>query len=192
MEIRQPLRAALLNGPLLDAALPRLPETIARVLDSSTHTTFSPNVITGGVKTNVVADSAEVVVDIRTMPGDSGPEVRAMLGDAAGDLWPSVEITQEGDNPSTSSPVGTPLWDVLAKVTASLVPGAGIVPYGLFGATDARFFRRKGVIAYGYGIYSAPFDRFASMFHGNDERVDQKSLALSAQLWESTARMFLG
>ena len=64
----------------------------------------------------------------------------------------------------------------------------------LFGATDARFFRRKGVVAYGYGLKSAriPYNEFSQMFHGNDERVDQDSLRLSAELWEQVAREFLG
>ena len=30
------------------------------------------------------------------------------------------------------------------------------------------------------------------MFHGNDERVDQESLALSTQLWEAVARDLIG
>ena len=30
------------------------------------------------------------------------------------------------------------------------------------------------------------------MFHGNDERVDQESLALSTQLWEAVARDLVG
>lgn len=192
IELAQPLRVALLNGPLFDTALPRLPLPMARVLDASTHTTFSPNILRGGTKTNIVADSAEMTIDIRTMPGDGGAEVREMLREAAGDLWPSVEILEEGENPATESPARTPLWDVLEKATAALVPGARPVPFALFGATDARFFRRKGVTAYGYAIYTEPFDKFASMFHGNDERVDQKSLGLSAQLWERTARTLLG
>jgi hypothetical protein len=29
------------------------------------------------------------------------------------------------------------------------------------------------------------------MFHGNDERVDQESLALSTQMWEAVARDLL-
>jgi len=64
----------------------------------------------------------------------------------------------------------------------------------LMGATDARFFRRKGVVAYGYGLLSEriPFDQFAQMFHGNDERVDQESLRLSAELFEQVAREFIG
>ena len=193
IEVAPPIRAALVRRRLFDAALPRLPLGIARVFDAATHTTFSPNLINGGVKINVIADTAEITVDIRTMPGDGGQEVREMLRDAVGDLWSSVEVLAEGDNEATESPLGTPLWACLERTTAEIVPGARVVPYVLFGATDARFFRRKGVTAYGYAIYSAriPYDRFSAMFHGNDERVDQESLGLSARLWEQTARALL-
>jgi hypothetical protein len=30
------------------------------------------------------------------------------------------------------------------------------------------------------------------MFHGNDERVDQETLRLMSELWEQTAREFVG
>jgi acetylornithine deacetylase/succinyl-diaminopimelate desuccinylase-like protein len=194
IEVPAPLRAALQNATLFDAALPRLPRGVARMFDAATHTTFSPNILRGGIKTNVIADSAEVVIDIRTMPGDEGPEVRKMLADAAGELWSSVEILEEGDNPATESPTATPLWDALQRTTAALIPGARVVPYLMFGATDARFFRRKGVTAYGYAIFSGriSYDEFSAMFHGNDERVDQESLGLSAQLYERIARDLLG
>ena len=58
---------------------------------------------------------------------------------------------------------------------------------------DARFFRRRGVVAYGYGLLSdrIPFREFAKLFHGNNERVDQESLRLTTELWEQTAREFL-
>ncbi len=62
------------------------------------------------------------------------------------------------------------------------------------GATDNRFFRRKGAVAYGYGLMSPTLtmSQFRSMFHGRDERVHVESLRLSAELWERTAREFLG
>lgn len=194
IELPAPLRAGLVNGPLFDAALPHLPIGVARMFDAVTHTTFSPNIIRGGVKANVVPDSAEVVIDIRTMPGDGGPEVREMLRDAAGELWASVEVLEEGENDATESPSPTPLWESLERTTATLVPGGRMVPYVLSGATDARFFRRKGVTAYGYALLSGriSYDEYGLMFHGNDERVDQESLGLSAQLWERTARDLLG
>ena len=61
------------------------------------------------------------------------------------------------------------------------------------GATDARFFRRLGKIAYGFGLFSRVlnFEDFATMFHGDDERVDVASLGLSARLYEALARDLL-
>ena len=117
-----------------------------------------------------------------------------MLRDAIGEeLWKDIEIVAEGDNPASESPLRSPLWDTLTKVSRKLVPGSETVPFLIVGATDARFFRRRGVVAYGYGLLSdrIPFREFAKLFHGNNERVDQESLRLTTELWEHTAREFL-
>src|SRR6266571_2491094 len=172
-------------------ALDRGPEGTAPMFYAATRTTFSPNIAHSGVKLNVIPDSAEVDIDIRTIAGDDGPKVREMLREAIGDdLWKDVEITAEGDNPASESPTRTPLWDTLTKVTQKLVPGAETIPFLIVGATDARYFRRKGVTAYGYGLMSEriSFKDFAKMFHGNNERIDQESLRLSTELFEQTAR----
>jgi acetylornithine deacetylase/succinyl-diaminopimelate desuccinylase-like protein len=188
-----PQRALLRTAPGLELALGRMPVGVARMLHAATHTTFSPNVMHAGVKTNVVPDTAEAQIDIRTLPGVDGSAVHAMLRDAAGDLWRSVEITDEGDNPATESPADTPLWRALTSATERLVPGATTIPFLVVGATDARFFRRKGVTAYGYGLFSEriPFEQFATMFHGRNERIDQASLRLMAGLWDGTVRDLL-
>ena len=75
-------------------------------------------------------------------------------------------------------------------VAATSMTGDGPVTVG---ATDARFFRRSGSVAYGFGLFSRKlsFDDYASMFHGNDERVDVESLGLSEQLWEAVAHDLL-
>lgn len=188
-------RLALTNAATFDMALDRGPEGTAPMFYAATRTTFSPNIAHSGVKLNVIPDSAEVDIDIRTIAGDDGPKVREMLREAIGDdLWKDVEITAEGDNPASESPTRTPLWDTLTKVTQKLVPGAETIPFLIVGATDARYFRRKGVTAYGYGLMSEriSFKDFAKMFHGNNERIDQESLRLSTELFEQTARAFVG
>ncbi len=45
-------------------------------------------------------------------------------------------------------------------------------------ATDARFFRDRGVVCYGAGLFddSVSFSEFLDMFHGNDERISVRSL----------------
>ncbi|MEK7284768.1 MAG: peptidase M20 family protein, partial [Chloroflexota bacterium] len=80
------------------------------------------------------------------------------------------------------------------RVTERLLPGSTTVPFLIVGATDARFFRRKGVTAYGYGLLSdaISFGEFAAMFHGRNERIDQTSLGLMVDLWDGTARELLG
>ena len=64
-------------------------------------------------------------------------------------------------------------------------PGAPLIPSLIVGATDARFYREKGAVAYGAGLFSDRVSSgdFMSRFHGHDERVDVDSLALTTQLW---------
>jgi acetylornithine deacetylase/succinyl-diaminopimelate desuccinylase-like protein len=187
-------RMALTNAATFDAALDRLPAGADKMMYAATRTTFSPNIAHSGVKLNVIPDSAEVDVDIRLLPGDEGDGVRKMLRDAAGDLWKDIEIVAEGDNPATESPRDTPLWRALTKVTQQLIPDSTTVPFLVVGATDARFFRRKGVVAYGYGLMShqIPFGEFSKLFHGNNERVDLDTLKLMTPLWEGAIREMVG
>jgi len=188
-----PTRRVLTSARLIDRALPTLAPGVARFVHACTHTTVAPTVLRGGVKINVIADTAEVQIDIRTLPGESREDVHRMLAKAIGDLWSECEIVREIDRPATVSSVETPLYDVIAEVSAKLVPQARLVPYIFPAATDARFLRPLGVVGYGFGLMSEriPFDRFFSMFHGNDEHVDVESLRLSTELWEQVARRFL-
>ncbi len=62
------------------------------------------------------------------------------------------------------------------------------------GGTDARFFREKGAVAYGFGLFSPAmtYEGFAARFHGHDERVDVESLRLSTEMWIALVRDLIG
>ncbi|MFM8973328.1 MAG: M20/M25/M40 family metallo-hydrolase [Actinomycetota bacterium] len=184
----------LLDPERVDAVCDELPVGMARQAHACTHTTFAPTVISGGTKTNVIPDHVELEVDVRSLPGQTARELERMLADALGELAAHVEISPFEDNPSTVSPADTPLWDAMERVAGRLVPGSALVPYFSVGATDARFFRRDGAVAYGFGLFSRRigFEEFGSMFHGNDERVDIDSLVLSTRLFEGLAAELLG
>ena len=186
--------ARLLDADTLHDFCEELPIGLARQAHACTHTTFAPTIIHGGTKTNVIPDRVDVEVDIRTLPGQDGGDIKKMLADALGDLAAHVEITPFDENMSTSSPADTPLWDAMGRVSSRLVEGSALVPFLTVGATDARFFRRAGSIAYGFGLFSRKlsFDDYATMFHGNDERVDVDSLVMSTRLWEALAQDVLG
>lgn len=169
---------------------------LAREAHACTHTTFSPNVARGGTKVNVIPDRVEIDVDIRSLPGIEAPEVDALLADALGDLAARVTVESPPNRRrgGTLSPFDTPLVHVLAKVATALVPGSQIVPGITTGGTDAKFFRWKGIPSYGFGLHSTriPYTEYPLMFHGHDERVDTESLRLSALMWETVCREFLG
>lgn len=188
------LTHALLDADTFTELCHGLPLGLARQAHACTHTTFAPTVMRAGTKTNVIPDRVDLEIDIRTLPGQTGDEVRAQLAEIVGaDLAPSVEVISANDDPSTASPIDTPLWDALQRVTDRLAPGSKNIPFLTVGATDARFFRRLGATAYGFGLFSPriTFEEFAVMFHGDDERVDQESLRLTTELWAALAADFL-
>jgi acetylornithine deacetylase/succinyl-diaminopimelate desuccinylase-like protein len=187
------LAAPLLDPDRIDEALAGLPVGMARQFHACTHMTVAPTVAQGGTKTNVIPDRVDLQLDIRTLPGQQLPEVQAMLDAALGDLADRVELMAAHDDPATESPVDTPLWDALGRATQAVYAGSHLVPMLSVGATDARFFRRLGTTAYGFGLFSRKlsFEDYGKMFHGDDERVDVESLRLSTDLWEAVARDLL-
>jgi acetylornithine deacetylase/succinyl-diaminopimelate desuccinylase-like protein len=187
--------AAALTDPerVLEAAASLEPVSLARVVHACTHTTFSPNVAHGGAAVNVIPDRVTIEVDIRALPGVGPDEVDAMLGEALGDLAGRVVIEAPCSEQGSLSSPDTPLARALARVATRLVPGSRVVPRLATGATDARYFRWKGIPAYGFGLHSPriPYSEYPLMFHGNDERIDVESLRLSVLLWEAVGREVL-
>ncbi len=193
MALPEEVAGALLDPARLVETLADLPVGMARQFHACTHTTIAPTVAHGGTKTNVIPDQVDLQLDIRTLPGQTLADVQAVLDDALGDLADRVEMVEAHDDPSTQSPVETPLWDSLRRTTQAFYAGSHLVPMLSVGATDARFFRRLGSTAYGFGLFSRKltFEEFGRMFHGDDERVDVESLRLSTELWQAVARDLL-
>ena len=129
-------------GRAIDATLDALPSAAAAAhLHACTHTTFSPNLIDGGVmKTNVIPDSITLDVDVRTLPGEGTDEVDAHLRAALGDLADHVDVEIILNDPASISRTDTPLWDSLQRAVAVPFPGATLSPQ-----FTRRLHRRPGV-----------------------------------------------
>jgi acetylornithine deacetylase/succinyl-diaminopimelate desuccinylase-like protein len=188
------LKAGLLDPRRVWDTLEKLPPALARRCHASTHTTISPNVVRGGQKTNIIPDLVEIEVDIRTVPGTTAADVDDYLHQALGTLACHVEISPLHQVDASASSMKGRLWDVLRSNVQIAYPGAQLLPGVIVGGTDARFFREKGALAYGAGLFSPcmTFESFGLRFHGNDERVDVESLGLATDLWVGIARELLG
>lgn len=184
----EPARAAALLDPdRIDAELSDIADDdpiLARWMHACTHTTFSPNVIKGGSKMNTVADAATSFVDIRVLPGQTEVAVEDHLRKILGPGYEELELEAVQDHVATSSATSGPMWEAIGDAFESMTGSRRIVPALTPVSTDARFFRTRGIEAYGVGMFddTVGFSQFLSMFHGNDERVSVDSLGLTAQL----------
>jgi acetylornithine deacetylase/succinyl-diaminopimelate desuccinylase-like protein len=185
MGLPEDLAAKLLDPGYIDDMIAQMPPDLARNAHACTHTTFSPNVIAGGVKTNVIPDRVTIDVDIRTLPGETSEDVDDHLTAALGDLADQVDIERMQHHAATSSSTETPLWDALAKAAFRAYPDTTLVPSLIAGGTDSRFFRERGAVAYGAGLLSPAVDagEFSRRFHGHNERIDIQSLRLTVGMW---------
>ncbi|MGC2240540.1 MAG: M20/M25/M40 family metallo-hydrolase, partial [Acidimicrobiia bacterium] len=167
--------------------------TLARYIHAATHLTISPNVMNAGTKTNVVADRARAEIDIRGVPGMDRDFVDQHLRKAMGSAADHVDISPVLDGDATVSEVGNPLWTVIGDAVEHLDGHRNLVPTLMTVATDARFWRARGTVAYGVGLFDdrMSFSEMLSLFHGHDERVSVESVARTTALYSEILERFL-
>lgn len=182
--IVQPLVKLLTRPHLLQRVLPLVPDaSMARGIAALLSNTATPTVVRGGAKINVIPDRAEVLIDGRTLPGQTDEsflaELRAVLG-------PDVELEViKSAPPVVTDPVESPLWDIICAQVGRREPDAVVVPYIIPGFTDAKYFTRTGARWYGFSpvkIERGSGIRFADMFHGHNERVPIAGLHWGTEL----------
>jgi len=155
--------------------------------------TFVPTVVQGGQKTNVIPSECSCQVDCRILPGVEPEmiknEIREMLFEFK-DY--AIEILQT--TPASESPAGNPFYQVLDKTLKRMDPKAKMVPTMLTGATDSRFFREKGIVAYGFQPM-LPTDKLSDYLgrvHGHDERIAAECLLFGTRVLYEVLKDFCG
>ena len=133
--------------------------------------TVTPTVLQGSGKTNVIPRRASADLDCRLLPGVDPEEFVASVEEVVGDDGIDVEVLL--NFPPSASATDTPLYRAIERVAGH--EQAPVVPNILRGFTDAHYFRRRGMVVYGFlPMDLAPED--ASRMHGVDERVPTQSL----------------
>ncbi len=165
---------------------------LARYIHAATHLTISSNVIKAGTKTNVIADKAHAELDIRGLPGMDREFVDAHLRKSMGSASGHIEIIPVMDSEPTVSPAGNALWDAIGDAVEELDGHRNLAPTLMTVATDARFWRARGTICYGVGLFDErmAFSEMLSLFHGHDERISAESVERTTLLYEQVLERF--
>ncbi len=185
----------LIDADLLDDEIEQIAAEdpdLARYVHAATHLTISPNVARAGTKTNIVADRARAQLDIRGLPGMNRAFVDSYLEKAMGEAASHVQITPVMDMDATVSDVGTALWQAIGDAVEELEGHRNLAPTLMTAATDARFWRTRGTVCYGVGLFDdrMGFSEMLSLFHGHDERVSAASVERTALLYERVLERF--
>ncbi len=182
------LRNRLSNADTVDEAIAEIAAsdaTLARWVHACTHMTFSPNVLVGGSKANVVPSTAAGDVDVRLLPGQDSVDLDDHFRKALGpDLYEDMVIEPVLEMSANASPTSGPLWEAIGDAADRHLGSRSLAPTMTPVTTDARFLRARGIPAYGVGLFddTMTLAQMLGMFHGANERVSEKSIVLTTVL----------
>ncbi|WP_431221296.1 M20/M25/M40 family metallo-hydrolase [Leifsonia xyli] len=161
--------------------------TAAGFILATLRTTTNPTLLEAGYKHNVIPDTAEALIDIRTLPGDEDAvlaRVRELIGD-------DLEIEVMHRDIGLEAEFGGELVDAITGTLQQHDPGAPVLPYLLSGGTDNKALSRLGITGYGFAPLRLPADLdFPGMFHGVDERVPLDALVFGRTVLRDLLRSY--
>lgn len=127
--------------------------------------TVQVTVLRGGDRINVIPDRASAQLDVRLLPDT---DAAAFLADVKKRLGPDFEVkVRVTSPPSPPSPASGRLY---AAIERALRPDGPVTPTFIAGFTDSRYFREKGIPAYGVTPFKLGPEESKGI-HGPDERI---------------------
>lgn len=144
-----------------------------RSIKTMFYNTVTPTIIKGGELVNILPERCELTLDCRLLPGETPGEFLESLKNHvnAPDIqWEIIQATS-----GSESPIATGLFDVIEKAICAVKPGALLLPHLSPGNTDLRYFRHRGITAYGFmPVLVSETERDRN--HGVDERISLDNL----------------
>jgi acetylornithine deacetylase/succinyl-diaminopimelate desuccinylase-like protein len=127
----------------------------------------------------VIPDTAEALIDIRTLPGQEAAvleQVRALVG-------PDIEVVTLHSDIGLENPFGGELVNSMIGALTRADLEAVVLPYLLSGGTDNKALSKLGITGYGFApLRLTPELDFPAMFHGVDERVPLDALVFGRRV----------
>lgn len=175
------------------AELEKTNPKVAAEVNTLVRLSIAPTMIQAGSKENIIPERCEAVIDCRLLPGQNAEDLRKTISETIGGLE-EVEIQPIQADEGSISPMETELYEAIAQTMEELDPGCGLVPYMVSGGTDSRFFRQRGIPAYGFLPLKPDlsFSEMLSIVHGRNERISQENLLLATKFFYRLVKRMLG
>ena len=128
-------------------------------------------------------------VDARVLDDEKVDNILTSIRDAAGKNA-TVEVMLAGE-PAPESPSDTDLFRLLAADMKKAEPGSAAAAVVSAGTSDSRYFRQRGIVAYGIAPFKVNYYD-ADTVHATDERIRATFFAQCVQLTRTIVRDFCG
>ena len=133
--------------------------------------TFTPTMLAGSAKTNIIPATATADIDGRLLPGDDPKQITANLGNVIADNSIKLDVTL--NFPPAASSRKSLLMTAIDKLAED--DHARVVPMMIAGFTDSHYFRQLDLTAYGFIPIELTPDEEKGV-HGINERIGVKEL----------------
>jgi carboxypeptidase PM20D1 len=137
------------------------------------HTTIAPTMLKGSTATNVLAESAEGIINCRISPDDSVDKLVRHVKKIAGSGI-KVEIL-DSHEPSLMSSTDSEAYRIIAQTAAETFKGYVIAPILMVAATDSRWYREISDGVYLFEPFRSLIEDTNTM-HAAGERIKIDSL----------------
>lgn len=151
------------------------------------HDTIAITRVNAGACTNCLPALANADIDIRLLPDETTDpmlaKVRAVIGKYA-----ELSVLLAGE-PMPESASDTDLFRSLSGAFKKADPGSAVAAVVGAGTSDSRFFRKRGIVAYGIAPFKVNYYD-ADTVHGSDERIRERFFDDGVRLMREIVRDF--
>ena len=166
---------------------------VERVLPSGyrslLHNTIAITRIEGGSCTNCLPARATADLDIRMLDDESSEplleKIKTLIPSGKGTTVQVLLAAQ----PVPESRTDTELFRVLSETMRAAEPGSVVAAFVSPGTSDSRYFRARGIVAYGIAPFKVNYYD-ADTVHGNDERIRARFFSEGVRLMRAIVSGF--
>ena len=157
----------------------RIEKTLGPGYRALLRNTITITRVSGGFAVNAIPAQASADVDIRLLPGEPPePMIERIKAEVADHARVEVLLSSQ---PTAASPTDTELYAVLSQAMKAAEKGSAVEPVVGAGTSDSRFFRARGIVAYGIAPFKVNYYD-ADNVHGADERIRARFFAEGLRL----------
>lgn len=139
--------------------------------------TIQVNVVEIGERINVVPKEASALIDVRLLSDVDEQVMLDEIGEILGERI-AVEVLLSASR-SEASPVDNDVYRCLERNLSTSVP---VVPAFIPGVTDSRYYRARGIPAYGFSPFALEAEETGGI-HAADERIARSSFLKGLEIY---------